>query len=150
MSAFLTLVRRDHYAKHYSPALTEGQRSRLRSGTPFKPDLFDKDTLTGIIGEFEGASASASHINNSNFVKGLFTGKRKWDSAQGPSGAAAATTASTSPLANPEASTSSLVTQPKGGGNKYRGKKGKGRGGQRGRGAAASRGSGKGGQNFGK
>ena len=70
--------------------------------------------------------------------------------ALGSPGASAASTSSTSPLANPETTASAFDVQSKGAGNRYRGKKGKGGGGQRGRGAAASRGSGKGDQNFGK
>ena len=147
MSSFCIMSRRDHFLKFAAAGVTAGQKSRLRSGAPFKPDLFDPQDLEKIASDYEGTSLTTSHMQmTAAVVKGFFAGKRKWTPPQGaPSTLAAG--ASQSPLSQPDNATTNFDSS-RGGWKRARGNRGRGRGFQRGRGA--SRGSGKAGQNFGK
>ena len=99
MSAFCTLTRRDHYLKFAQPTVTDGQKSKLRSGNPFKPDLFDPPTLEQVVQEYEGASLTSSHLTMASaVVRGMYSGKRKWTPPGAPSTSSAGAGASRSPL----------------------------------------------------
>ena len=121
--------------KFASPTVTDLQKSRLFACYPFGESLFG--FLKQVVSEFEGASATSSHINLSDAIsKGLlFSNKRKREDSP------VASTSSVSPVVPPGSSgsgskqdVSSLFTS----GSKGRGYRKGGRGTQRDRGASTS------------
>ena len=145
LSAFFTLSRRAHFLKFAASTVSEGQRSRLLTASPYLDKLFDEGVLGEVVKEYEGAAATTSHLDLSKAVaKGLFfSGKRKHEETQASPG---------SPLVpHGSASTSkanvAAMFKPKYG--KGRGQRKGGRGGQRGGKGGASTGQ-KPSQDFGK
>ena len=60
-----------------SPSMTEGQKRRLLSDSPFGRDLFSCDTLDNVIQEFEGRVATTSHLDLSRMLAKSLSGDKK-------------------------------------------------------------------------
>ena len=131
LSAFTCLARRSHFLKFAASTVSEGQRARLLTSSPYSEKLFDESVLGEVVKEYEGAAATTSHLDLSKAVAKslLFSGKRKHEESQASPGSPLV------PHANSSASTSkaniSAMFKPKYGGM-GRGQRKGGRGGQRG------------------
>ena len=134
MSAFCAMSRRSHFMKFLNPAVTEGQKARLLGSNPFVDDLFDPFTLSDVISNFEGATATTSHLDVSRAVSRGFFSSGRWNKRKRDA-SPTVTSAQGSPAPSAVSSevVASLFEPPsKGTGSRPRGGRGGGRGAQRG------------------
>ena len=61
-SSYLVARRREFYIRHLPPSVSDSQKKRLASASPFTQELFDPQILEKVTSEFKGDIATSAQV----------------------------------------------------------------------------------------